>query len=478
MNNLLLSFYDRTPYLFKVMAASAWGYYVRWWRYGPETELLVQEALERETWDANKWRAWQEERLATVLHRAATRIPYYREHWLARRRRGDQASWEYLENWPVLEKESLREIPEAFVAENAKVAHLYQESTSGSTGTPLRLWVSRQALQSWYALAEVRWRRWYGVSRKDRWGILGGKLVTPVSRRRPPFWVWNEALKQLYMSSYHLAPDLIPAYLEALLRHRITYLYGYSSSLYALAQEILFTQRRDLAMQVVITNAEPLYGYQREVISQAFQCPVRETYGMSEKVVAAGECEAGGLHLWPEVGIVEILHNNEPVALTTPGDLVCTSLLNTDMPLIRYRVGDRATLPQQTFSCSCGRTLPLIEAVEGREDDLLHTADGRSIGRLDPVFKANFPIREAQIIQESLHRIILRFVPAPEFSAAVGYSIVEHLRARMGSVEVILEPVCEIPRGANGKFRAVICTVKSEGKSTFLPKDYKLRRYA
>jgi len=36
-----------------------------------------------------------------------------------------------------------------------------------------------------------------------------------------PFWVWNAALNQLYMSSYYLAPDLIPYYFDALKRYRI-----------------------------------------------------------------------------------------------------------------------------------------------------------------------------------------------------------------------------------------------------------------
>ena len=31
-----------------------------------------------------------------------------------------------------------------------------------------------------------------------------------LKQRRPPFWVWNAGLKQLYMSSFHLAPDLSP----------------------------------------------------------------------------------------------------------------------------------------------------------------------------------------------------------------------------------------------------------------------------
>ena len=56
-----------------------------------------------------------------MLYRAATGMPYYREHWVARRRKGDRASWEYLENWPILGKDSVRANASAFVADDCKM---------------------------------------------------------------------------------------------------------------------------------------------------------------------------------------------------------------------------------------------------------------------------------------------------------------------------------------------------------------------
>ena len=461
MNETLLRIYHHLPAAARSLAASMRGAYLRAWRYGPETERLVEEALARESWSPEKWKTWQEERLAQVLHRAATRVPYYRQQWAERRRKGDRASWEYLENWPVLGKEPVRRNPRAFIADDCEPRKMLRVQTSGTTGTPLQLWHSRRTLRAWYALFEARWRRWYGISRHDRWAILGGQLVTPVRQQRPPFWVWNSALRQLYLSSYHLAPDLVADYLDALVRYRVVYLLGYTSALFALAYETLRLGRGDVRPRVVITNAEPVYDYQREVIVRAFQCPVRETYGMAEMAAAAGECERGSLHLWPEAGIVEVLEGGEPVARGQSGELVCTGLVNLDMPLIRYRVGDRGTLPAEDTGCPCGRLLPTIQSVEGRLDDVLYTRDGRRVGRLDPVFKADVPIKEAQIIQESFTRVRVRFVPAPEFDAAAARFIRQGLRDRMGEVEVELEPVAQIPRGANGKFRAVVCRVSS-----------------
>jgi phenylacetate-CoA ligase len=466
VGDTLLRVYHALPASLRTVPASLRGYYLARWRYGPDTERLVAEALERESWGSSQWKAWQEDRLALVLHRAATQVPYYREHWANRRRHGDRASWEYLENWPVLEKNSVRENTSAFVAEDCDLRAMFHEHTSGSTGKPLSLWWSKDTVRKWYALIEARCRYWNGVSRRDRWAMVGGQLVTPVSQRQPPFWVWNKGLNQLYLSSYHLAPDLMGHYLRAMSRYRVTYLYGYTSSLYALAQAVLESGRQDITMAVAITNAEPVYDYQRRTIAEAFNCPVRETYGMSEIVATASECTAGRLHLWPEAGWVEVIENGCLLPPGTSGDLVCTGLLNADMPLIRYRTGDRGALADEPGICQCGRTLPVIGRIDGRVDDILYTMDGRSIGRLDPLFKGDLPIHEAQIIQEALDCVRVRYVPATGFANYHERLIIERVKSRFGLVNVIMEPLDEIPRGPNGKFRAVICNLSKEEKES------------
>ncbi len=446
------------------------GLYLRSWRYGPETDRLVEEALERERWTPKQWKTWQEERLAFVLYRAATQVPYYRAKWSARRRRGDKASWDYLENWPLLDKESIRKNPRAFVADDCDVRRMFHEHTSGSTNKPLDLWWSLKTVRNVYALSEARILRWNGVSRHTRWAMISGQMITPINQRRPPFWVWNQGLNQLYMSSYHLAPDLIPSYLDALSNYRITYLYGYTSSLYALALGVLESGRRDLQMAVAITCAEPVYAYHRRAIAEAFNCPVRETYGMNEIVAMASECAVGRLHLWPEMGKVEVIQSGKYIDCAGAGDFVCTGLLNVDMPLIRYRIGDWGILMDNADACQCGRPLPAIGSLEGRIDDVLYTKDGRQVGRVTPsLFNDDLPIQEAQIIQETLDCVKVNYVPTPAFRPPHESLIVQRLRNVMGNVEVVMEAMPEIPRGANGKFRGVICRLPAKERRIGMP---------
>lgn len=475
MTDRLLKVYHLLPNGMRSAAASVRGLHLRLWRFGRESKRLVEEMVEHEGWGEARWRAWQEERLAYVLHRAATEVPYYRDQWAERRRRGDRSSWERLENWPVLEKEALRANAPRLVAEGCNPRRMFQLHTSGTTGKPVSIWKSRKMMRSLYALSAARSMGWHGLTLNDRWARLGGKLVIPAGQRLPPFWVWNASLKQLYMSTYHLAPDLSEHYLDALKRYRIRYLFGYTSALFALAQEALRLGRRDIGMKVVMTDGEPLLEHQRQVIAEAFQCPARETYGMGESVVAATECPRGTLHQWPELGWLEVLAGAGPAAPGEYGDFVATSLLNTDMPLVRYRVGDRGRLLRPGPACGCGRKLPGLEVVEAGSYDLFVTADGRRIFGLEDVFFST-PVRQVQVVQERLDLIRALYVPAPGFTAESARFITEGVRARMGQVEVILEQVREIPRGANGKFWIQICKVPEAEREAVLQARRRLSR--
>ncbi len=458
-----IKIYQRLPYPLRVAVASGRGYQLQRWRYGAQTETLVQQALERDQWTDSQWQTWREEKLAHILHRAATQVPYYRERWQHRRRQGDKTSWELLENWPLLPKQAVRAHPQQFVADDCQIDKLFCDHTSGTTGTPLLIWLSQATNISWYALFEARARQWYGLSRQERWAILGGQLVVSAEQKKPPFWVWNVALNQLYLSAYHLQASTVKAYLDALRKHGVTYLLGYASSLYELACLAQATSASVPPLKVAISNAEPLFDYQRQMIEQVFNCPVRSTYGMAEIVCAASECEAGQMHLWPDVGWLEILsfEADEPVNPGDEGRFVCTSLLNADMPLIRYAVGDTGTVAPQGTKCSCGRNLPLLKSVEGRLDDVILTADGRRIGRLDPVFKADMPIVEAQIIQESMAHIRVLVVPDVGYDVQTAQEIIRRLQERVGNFDITLETIDRIPRTANGKFRSVISHIVS-----------------
>src|SRR5207253_4075662 len=113
VSDLTLRLYHGLPAPARSVAATLHGWYLRWWRYGPDAERLVAEARERERWSAERWRLWREERLAYLLHRAANRVPYYRQQWEARRCHGDREPCEQLHHWPIVEQDAAPAAPAA-----------------------------------------------------------------------------------------------------------------------------------------------------------------------------------------------------------------------------------------------------------------------------------------------------------------------------------------------------------------------------
>jgi phenylacetate-CoA ligase len=356
----------------------------------------------------------------------------------------------------VLRTEEVRAAPEKYRVSMLRAHHA--ERTSGSTGTPLVVWWSATATRGWYALVEARLRGWHGISRHDRWAILGGRLVAAPQRRKPPFWVWNAPMHQLYLSSYHLSRDTVGDYLEALEAYQVRSVLAYPSAVAALARLALDAGLTGPKLEVVLTNAEPLSALQRSQITAVFGCPVRDSYGLAELVAAGSECEAGAMHLWPEVGLVEILDEaGQPVTPGQVGRLVATGLLNDAMALVRYDTGDLAALDPDPRPCACGRTLPRLLALEGRRDAVIVTPDGRHIGRLDPAFKADLPIREAQVAQVARALVEVRVVTGVGWTPAHAAALQAAVGDRLGpAMTVSVVSVAALPRTAAGKVRGVI----------------------
>jgi phenylacetate-CoA ligase len=467
MNPALRALYHRLPPPLASAAATLRGWQLRRWRYGPDTQRFIAGAHAREHWPAARWQAYQEERLAFILHRAERHVPYYRAYWAERRRAGDRTPRDVLANWPILEKETLRRDPLAFVAEDCDPRRMVHEHTSGTTGKSLDLYWSVSTTRAWYALLEARSRYWHGAKLGEPWGIVAGQIVTPPSRTRPPFWVWNAALQQLYMSVYHLSPDHMPAYLAEIARRGVGWMIGYPSSYYALAQTALRIGWKNPCVHTINTYGEQLFPYQRETIARAFGCAVVQTYGLAELNIAASECPHGRLHLFPEVGIAEIVdRHGAAVPDGQPGRLLATGLFNPDNPLIRYDTGDGAAFPAAPTPCACGRTLPYLERLDGRVEDVVYLRDGRALGRLDGIFKERLPVTAAQIVQDSLDRIRVRIVPAADYTPAAAEAIREGVLARTGpGVEVVIEPCEHIAHERNGKFRLVVSHLSAQERA-------------
>ena len=107
--------------------------------------------------------------------------------------------------------------------------------------------------------------------------------------------------------------------------------------------------------------------------------------------------------------------------------------------------------------CACGRNFPVVERIEGRQDDLLVTPEGRRIGRLDPIFKAVRSIHEARIVQDASDHVRVEVVPRPLLPEEEREALRVELRRRLGpSMRISIVDVARLERTGRGKLRTVV----------------------
>lgn len=416
-------------------------------------ELLLRS----QWWSPEQMAQYQAGRMRALLATAFRDVPHYRA--LAARlgcRAEDFRTVEDLRRLPILEKHELRGREERFLG-RVPLAHSVL-STSGSTGTPMRVYESRRSFSQRWAFVG-RLRAWAGVEPvRPRRAHFTGRPIVPGAGG--PYWRSNRPGNALLLSTAHISARTAPAYAAALRRFAPEVIEGYPSAMRVLAR-LCVRQGVELPRpRALITSAETLTPEARAELQAAYGCRVHDQYAASEPSCFWADCEHGTLHVHSEYGFSEIVDEaGEPVPPGVEGGVVVTSFLNPVMPLLRYRVGDVAV--RGADGCPCGRPLPVVQRVVGRTDDVLFVPGRGYLGRMDPVFKGVPCLVEAQIVQEALDRLVLRIVPDPCFGEDAERALVAAVRARVGDAPAVeVQRLPAIPRGPNGKFISVVSRVK------------------
>jgi phenylacetate-CoA ligase len=346
-------------------------------------------------------------------------------------------------------------------AGSARRRDVIEHYTSGTTGTPLRLFLDKNTFRRNYAFWS-RFRSWFGWKMGLRRATLGGRIVVPANQLKPPFWRYNAVENQLVMSSFHIGEGTAEQFADKLLNFRPYVVEGYVSSIFTLARICLDRGIELPQVGAVQTTSETLLPHQRVVIEEAFGGKVYNQYGHGECAVFVTECEHGTLHVNEEYGLVEILDGEDPAPAGTPGEIVVTGLNNWTMPLIRYRTGDIGVASPRDEMCECGRGLSALRSIEGRVLDVLHLPDGRTVPptALTLLFDRAHAlgIQESRVRQVSCDRIVVEIVRRGSGSRKQKAMLEQELRLIVGeAMEVRFEEVPRIPRTETGKFKFVVC---------------------
>jgi phenylacetate-CoA ligase len=455
MKNILQSIYLGSPYFIQNILVSIYGLKLFLERYGPGAKKYEDFLKKSEKFSKAEIALYQETAFLRIAKNAVENVPFYR-NWAINKgfSSKDIKSMESIKLFPILEKEDLRSNPEMFVSELCSTSKLISMSTSGSTGTPVRIFCSQKSRTFHYAFF-TRLRGWYGITKRAKRVTFLGRVIVGSAQKKPPFWRYDLIQRNLIMSAYHLSDEKLIHYYRKMENFKPEEIFGYASSIYCVAQFINENKLQRLNPKVVITTAETLLPYQREAIEKAFDCPVVDQYGCTEMAFFAAQCPSGAMLFHPEHAIVEILDRDMAGAVFTgSGEVVATSLVNEVMPLIRYRVGDRVSITDNPDPYYPG--FQRILSLEGRTDDLIFTKDGRTIGRMSPIFRSDKKIKAAQVIQESDGTINIYVVPSDHYSKKHRDLIYNEALERIGdSVVICIKEVPHIETESNGKFRPV-----------------------
>jgi phenylacetate-CoA ligase len=454
--------YGFLPLHLQNVAVSLFGYNWQQRRFGGCFQKELVGFKNREHFDSRRWAGYQNEVLSDILAHSFKYVPYYqasfRRHGVGLRNISNCETQD-LSVLPFLEKHDLREFGKTSLLSTLPEKRGAFFSSSGSTGTPTQILFSHSMHQRWSAGFEARIRHWAGVDRFTPRGMIGGRRVVREGNSKPPFYRYNYFEKQTYFSAYHVSAANAVDYLKGMRKYGARYMSGYAMSNFFLAR---FFQELNLnapELDAVITSSEKLTPAMRATFQNVYNCKTYDSWSGVEACGLVSECEHGSLHISPDMGIIELLdENDKPVKAGEVGEVVCTGLLNFDQPLIRYRVGDMMRLGNKP--CPCGRNMPVIAEIIGRVEDTVIGKDGREMVRFHGVFVDMPNVFEGQIVQHDLNTFHVNVVTNDRFSKEEEMIIKNRMTSQLGDVEVHVDRVRHIARNRNGKFKAVISHVK------------------
>jgi len=375
-------------------------------------------AWERQMPWAPPWllRALQQIRFRLMIRHAWKHVPFYREAMRALglspadfRRPAD------LHKLPLINNETLREDPARFHSERFDPA----TDTLMKVGNYKRIYWSKKAALQWFA----RLSRNRAVLNRLL-GVNSGYIEVHIQPQNNANYVlnrfWSENLlfrgraggRRVFDTN-----DPYPATLEALNEIRPDIVYSFGSHTERFFRYIQNHGMKLDPPRIWVYGSDMMSPGTRELIEENYGCIVYSAYSMNEMGAFAFACEERkGFHLNTDACHVRIAdENGNSLPDGVEGEIVISNLVNKATVLLNYRTGDRGMISPRP--CPCGRTLPLLEDLQGRISDTLHCADGRDISFMLVLVSCGpylARVSSFQVVQERRGNICWHLVPFPD----------------------------------------------------------------
>lgn len=401
-----------------------------------------------------------------LLHHAYNNCTYYQKSFKSAQIHPDDVrSFDDYRSVPILTKKDVHQYGEEIMAPNFE--KYIKFLTSGSTGKPLSGYRDKECSEFKRACGR-RSEFWAGYSLGERIYCLYGNpekelkgLRKLKAKFRRKFLYRTEILDMLRLNEASMLE-----FADKMRKKPPSLLWGHAHGLYLLSR---FLEKRgidDIQPKGIYSAGMVLHDFERKKIEDVFHCKLQDRYGTEELGLIATECkEQQGLHINTDCHYIEFLGNDgKPVNPGERGLIIVTDLTNMAMPFIRYKLED-ICIPSAR-QCTCGRTQPLIDKIEGRIADFLITPEREMVSgiSLTDHFAGHIPgISQIQIVQEEIDLLILNIVRDNDFGEKSRQTISRLVREFFGEkMRFQYEFLNQIPQDPSGKYRFTICRVKNE----------------
>lgn len=409
-------------------------------------------------WSAEQNREFQLEQIQRICH-IAYRTDYYKALFDEVGFKPEHIrSLECLRELPFLDRQGVQMNLNRMCSASALVGNIDYVTTGGTTGFPLRFYMSPERHAIEYAHLLGGWER-VGYQLGNPMVVLRGRIVK-MDAALGFHHEYDPLLRHHYYSNFHMDPKSMKQYVGHMSSLGPLFVHAYPSAAYALARFISSGQGASLRnVRGVLLESEKVPTEQRQYISDTFDCPVFSSYGHTEKLIAAAECEHSSVyHVWPTYGFLELIDDNgNPVEQTgRRGEIVGTGFINSVVPFIRYRTGDFATYLGNRCS-ACGREHVLLGDLCGhRRQESLALSDGTLItwtALMASIHDDTFDcVQRFQFVQERPGAATMRFIASRNFTVDDQMRILGNLNRKFQNrLRLELERVDELPLTKSGK---------------------------
>jgi phenylacetate-CoA ligase len=402
-------------------------------------------------------------RLARLLRHAAQHVPWYRDELVQLGVvRGDVLDLERFSTIRPLTRDVLREHFDSLTSDDLASRRWYRNCSGGSTGEPVAVLQDRDYEAAGLAAIEMH-QGWAGRQPGEPmvrlWASERDILLGSQGWRNQ---VSAFARNQVLLNAFRMNTDAMERYVDQIRRRRPVLVEAFAESAYEIARHLNETGRRLQGVRGVVTSASTLYPFIRTEVEQAFGCPIYNRYGSREVGSFAGErTPGGGLEVFAATHWVEVVRpDGQPCAPGEEGDVLVTCLTNLAMPLIRYRIGDRATVGEAVATPT--PSVEVLQTVTGRANDAFVRPDGTTVPGIFfmyfiGVFYSRDWIRMFQVVQRGYDDVVIRIVPAADPPANALQEIGDTLRRVVGqSCRVDFEFTDTIEKLSSGKHRYLV----------------------